>query len=771
MASVEKPPQASSPSMNYFASWELSNRLNPGWVPRELSLNISHIKLLQAIDIDPGRPEILKFPSRSIVIAVSAETSRHILRSTELELGADNRMDVNVRLKFTLPYAHSLKHDTSNQLTISIQRRKRYKHRPIKGYKSLASAVVNLSQILQRDFSGSIEVLDKDGQVFGILTIKEITTSSLEGRTGQDDAVDSEDSLDGEVSDLEDDERAHRRVVSRKPIGQLRKFMTRMLHDPKLLPKLRGARVGRRIPRAQRSQGLTAGSVDEEDDEDDDEDDDEAAELDEIALLEMLRMGSEVASLYSDESDVDDIADARSAPYLRPFYASPSETMTSPGPGPAILYPRDELQERYDRIREESPTRQNVYLSPKRVTSTSKKETKAEARSPSKPRDRERKQSQSQLRDRMTSPTLQACTVEDVNVLLGREPECLIIGSIADPVFCSMVQGPYALQNALSEPGKLCGLIVLPSDSSTAQLCLASMLAGAESIAKEREARSGVRTGLVSPFTCLVFSSCRVVADLLHALFDLAGRVKPQPTFRVAPTVANEPLCQSIAQYDPKYARLFASEDWLHSIMHYTEPAMQTQVVERLQQYISSATEQLSFEAAQVRVQSAGTSISIPFLSSLQFSSIAEVDAENPNQEFDFDLDVKALPDDSSEKDMASVKGNIRHVAVVRVQNPTTRDTSKPPRLHVSVTRLSGKAKLKLLLPKKELTESKMDIEAESIMCKPRNKARLCLIVDGCVHSSLEQCYVTTIYPTSNRRLVVQAFGISSEPSSQPQAV
>lgn len=44
---------------------------------RELFLKINHIHLMQAVDFESNRQDIFKYPSRSIVIAVSPEVNYH----------------------------------------------------------------------------------------------------------------------------------------------------------------------------------------------------------------------------------------------------------------------------------------------------------------------------------------------------------------------------------------------------------------------------------------------------------------------------------------------------------------------------------------------------------------------------------------------------------------------------------------------------------------------------------------------------------------------
>uniref|UniRef100_A0AAR2J2T5 Phosphofurin acidic cluster sorting protein 2 n=1 Tax=Pygocentrus nattereri TaxID=42514 RepID=A0AAR2J2T5_PYGNA len=60
---------------------------------------------------------------------------------------------------FSLQYPHFLKRD-ANRLQIMLQRRKRYKHRTILGYKTLALGVINMAEVMQHPTDG--------GQILGL---------------------------------------------------------------------------------------------------------------------------------------------------------------------------------------------------------------------------------------------------------------------------------------------------------------------------------------------------------------------------------------------------------------------------------------------------------------------------------------------------------------------------------------------------------------------------------------------------------------------------
>ncbi len=56
-----------------------------------------------------------------------------------------------------MQYPHFLKRG-GNVLQIRLQRRKRYRNRPLGGYKSLAIGTVDMSSVLQHSFQGPVKL-------------------------------------------------------------------------------------------------------------------------------------------------------------------------------------------------------------------------------------------------------------------------------------------------------------------------------------------------------------------------------------------------------------------------------------------------------------------------------------------------------------------------------------------------------------------------------------------------------------------------------------
>lgn len=76
--------------------------------------------------------------------------SKRVLRSPEIDLATscseDGVRKVDVYLDLSYQYGHVIKGD-DNILYIMLQRRKKYKNKPMLGYKTLAVCEVNMAQV------------------------------------------------------------------------------------------------------------------------------------------------------------------------------------------------------------------------------------------------------------------------------------------------------------------------------------------------------------------------------------------------------------------------------------------------------------------------------------------------------------------------------------------------------------------------------------------------------------------------------------------------
>eukprot|EP00045_Choanoeca_perplexa_P011411 m.121000 g.121000 ORF g.121000 m.121000 type:complete len:809 (+) comp15624_c0_seq1:47-2473(+) len=276
-SSAERP--SSAPTAGIFnSSWDFSRRLDPSCVLRMCELQVSHVQMLVPLDLDRSKQELLKSQSSGITLSISMANTRRTLRSHKLNAEGELIVDQDVVLTFNYQYVHSLKANDNN-LVISLERRKRYKHRPVKGYKRLCSFVISMDEVLQTNLGGDVTLVDKHGQASARVVIQGIASLPMIVSEPDEDE-DDEAWSDGVASDLDDDE------FDRN--GGLRgQRKSRKLNLRKLMKTFKGRRHGR--------QGK-ASPLDDVDVED----------LDDLSFLEVLRMGSQAVSLYSDESDEDD---------------------------------------------------------------------------------------------------------------------------------------------------------------------------------------------------------------------------------------------------------------------------------------------------------------------------------------------------------------------------------------------------------------------------------------------------------------------------------
>jgi hypothetical protein len=138
--------------MKLFATWEVE-RTPPNCIPRLCSLTLARLVLFNSLDQD----------LTSIIIAVKMQSSKRTLRSNEIPLPSSGLLDTELELTFSLQYPHFLKRE-GNKLQIMLQRRKKYKNRTILGYKTLATGVINMSHVLQRqDMDQELELVEGKG--------------------------------------------------------------------------------------------------------------------------------------------------------------------------------------------------------------------------------------------------------------------------------------------------------------------------------------------------------------------------------------------------------------------------------------------------------------------------------------------------------------------------------------------------------------------------------------------------------------------------------
>ncbi|CAH1263287.1 PACS2 [Branchiostoma lanceolatum] len=138
--------------MKLFSSWEVE-RTAPNCIPRLCSLTLTRLVVHKPLETD----------LTSVLIAVKMQSSKRVLRSNEIFIPQSGTLDTTLELSFSLQYPHFLKRD-SNKLQIMLQRRKRYKNRPVLGFKTLAVGLVNMAQVLQRPMDSDLNMYSKESK-------------------------------------------------------------------------------------------------------------------------------------------------------------------------------------------------------------------------------------------------------------------------------------------------------------------------------------------------------------------------------------------------------------------------------------------------------------------------------------------------------------------------------------------------------------------------------------------------------------------------------
>ncbi|GAB6022099.1 hypothetical protein CHUAL_006242 [Chamberlinius hualienensis] len=132
--------------MKLFSTWEV-DRTPPNCTPRLCSMNITRLVVVSSLGND----------LTSVIVAVKMQSSKRTLRSNDIAISQNGLVDTELDLTFSLAYPHFLKRG-GNYLQIMLQRRKRYKNRPMLGYKTLAVGLVDMDQVLQRSQDKELEL-------------------------------------------------------------------------------------------------------------------------------------------------------------------------------------------------------------------------------------------------------------------------------------------------------------------------------------------------------------------------------------------------------------------------------------------------------------------------------------------------------------------------------------------------------------------------------------------------------------------------------------
>ncbi|XP_078673337.1 phosphofurin acidic cluster sorting protein 2-like isoform X18 [Branchiostoma floridae x Branchiostoma belcheri] len=185
--------------MKLFSSWEVE-RTAPNCIPRLCSLTLTRLVVLKPLETD----------LTSVLIAVKMQSSKRVLRSNEIFIPQSGTLDTTLELSFSLQYPHFLKRD-SNKLQIMLQRRKRYKNRPVLGFKTLAVGLVNMAQVLQRPMDSDLNMYSKESKSH-VAAVRIVAMSSQpvdheEGATGgRRKAESTADRSPGEDNESDEDD-------------------------------------------------------------------------------------------------------------------------------------------------------------------------------------------------------------------------------------------------------------------------------------------------------------------------------------------------------------------------------------------------------------------------------------------------------------------------------------------------------------------------------------------------------------------------------------
>ncbi|KRX28125.1 Phosphofurin acidic cluster sorting protein 2 [Trichinella nelsoni] len=190
--------------MRLFATWEIDRACSSS-VPRLCCIVLNRLTILR-----PFEQEL-----SYLVIAGFKRT----LRSNDVAvLPVNGIVDVDLDISFTLQvkhcsidfdeklelYPHFVKKQ-SNRLIVMLQRRKKYKNRPMLGYKTLAAGAINLTDILQNAVVRELTLYSDDpncaSKPAGKLYILSLSSQPLD----QDDSK-AKDQSGGDLSDDEEED-------------------------------------------------------------------------------------------------------------------------------------------------------------------------------------------------------------------------------------------------------------------------------------------------------------------------------------------------------------------------------------------------------------------------------------------------------------------------------------------------------------------------------------------------------------------------------------
>ncbi|VDN03407.1 unnamed protein product [Thelazia callipaeda] len=223
--------------MRLFANWETDRTITCA-VQRMFSMALTRLVF-----------NSLRENQSTLVVTVKLLGSKRSLRSNDFQIQCRNgKVDVDLNISFTIQYLHFLKRKR-NILQILLQRRKRYKNRPILGYKTLAVGTMNLSEILQNCSVREIALFDPDAEKddlqninpIGRLVVGSCQNQAFEAenevrvRRIKDKELESEDD-DDSSSDVQETNDEHEMPDSGRSVPKQR-YKSRKTHEQKIARK------------------------------------------------------------------------------------------------------------------------------------------------------------------------------------------------------------------------------------------------------------------------------------------------------------------------------------------------------------------------------------------------------------------------------------------------------------------------------------------------------------------------------------------------------
>ncbi|KFD64965.1 hypothetical protein M514_11548, partial [Trichuris suis] len=179
--------------MRLFATWEV-DRACSNCVPRLCCLSFNRLTIFRSLEQG----------ATNLVIAVKLQGFKRTLRSNDMPV-----VPVNGIVDVDLDYPHFVKKQ-NNRLLVMLQRRKKYKNRPMLGYKTLAVGAINLTDVLQSVGLRELTLhSDDEANPAARLCILSLKQS---GEYSDDDDEDWTGNEEGGASDSEP-------IVDEQPIG------------------------------------------------------------------------------------------------------------------------------------------------------------------------------------------------------------------------------------------------------------------------------------------------------------------------------------------------------------------------------------------------------------------------------------------------------------------------------------------------------------------------------------------------------------------------